>query len=74
MSCGLRVEDVYGGFEEWLHRSIDENWKVTAVTSDATTALIESGFDILFRPLSFFPEFEKHGKVLHLRLRVCVEF
>jgi hypothetical protein len=46
MSCGLRVEDVYGGFEEWLHRSIDENWKVTAVTSDATTALIESGFDM----------------------------
>ena len=46
MSCGLRVEDVYGGFEEWLHRSIDENWKVTAVTRAAATALTKSGFDM----------------------------
>ena len=45
-SCGLAVGDVYEGFEAWLHRAIDENWKVTAVTRDAATALIESGFDM----------------------------
>lgn len=46
MSCGLRVEDVYSGFEDWLHRTIDENWRVVGVTRDAATALIESDFDM----------------------------
>ena len=45
-SCGLGVEDVYAGFEEWLHRSIDENWKIVAVTRNAASALIQSGFDM----------------------------
>lgn len=45
-SCGLSVEDVYGGFEEWLHRAIDENWKVVAVTRNAASALIQSSFDM----------------------------
>lgn len=46
MSCGLTVEAVYAGFEDWLHRTIDENWKVVAVTRDAASALIQSGFDM----------------------------
>jgi hypothetical protein len=45
-SCGLTCTDVYGGFEEWLHRSIDDNWLVVAVTRDAAAALIQSGFDM----------------------------
>lgn len=45
-SCGLTCNDVYGGFEEWLHRSIDDNWLVVAVTRDAAAALIKSGFDM----------------------------
>jgi hypothetical protein len=47
-SCGLKVEDVYAGFENWLHRSIDENWKVVSVTRDAASLLIQSGFDMKF--------------------------
>lgn len=46
MACGLRVEDVYSGFEDWLHRTIDENWRVVGVTRDAAAALIQSGFDM----------------------------
>jgi hypothetical protein len=46
LSCGLTVRDVYEGFEALLHRAIDENWKVVAVTRNAATALIESGFDM----------------------------
>ena len=46
MSCGLEVEAVYAGFEDWLHRSIDENWRVVAVTRNAAATLIESGFDM----------------------------
>ncbi len=45
-SCGLTCTDVYGGFEDWHHRSIDDNWLVVAVTRDAATALIQSGFDM----------------------------
>ncbi len=45
-ACGLTCADVYGGFEEWLHRSIDGNWQVVSVTRDAAVALVQSGFDM----------------------------
>lgn len=44
-SCGLTCTDVYGGFEDWLYRSIDDNWLVVAVTRNAA-AFIQSGFDM----------------------------
>jgi hypothetical protein len=66
-SCGLRVEDVYGGFEDWLHRSIDENWKVVAVTRDAASALIQSGFDMkLVQRAHQMKRVERYAKMIEL--------
>jgi hypothetical protein len=45
-ACRLTCADVYGGFEEWLHRSLDGNWQVVGVTRDAAAALVQSGFDM----------------------------
>ena len=67
MSCGLRVEDVYAGFEEWLHRSIDENWKVVAVTRNAASALIQSGFDMkLVQRAHKMKRVERYAKMIAL--------
>ena len=43
---GLSVKDVYGGFEIWVHRSIDENWKIVSITRNAASELIQSGFNM----------------------------
>jgi hypothetical protein len=64
-SCGLRVEDVYAGFEEWLHRSIDENWKIVAVTRDAASVLIQSGFDMkLVRRAHKLKRVDRYAKMI----------